>query len=969
MWGRWLFVGLLLLGGCVADVADECAKDRDCPRQRPVCGFGGVCVAPAGDGAVDAGRDALPADAGRDGAPVDAGRDATPVDAAPDGGCRPPPFPVFDDCNGIDDDCDGHVDEGTGGGAMRGCFDGPDGAEGVGVCRPGVQRCVDARWGPCDGEVLPGFETCNGQDDDCDGQVDDGPGDGTLVEECYDGPEGTAGHGMCVGGHRFCLDARGDGPCEGEVLPGQEICDGLDNDCNGHVDDVPGGCMCAPGATQACYSGPARTEGVGPCHGGMSRCDEAGLGSGPCADQVLPGVETCNGVDDDCNGTVDDVRGLGAECSVGLGACQRQGVTLCGGDGALHCQATPGQPAPEVCDGIDNDCDGRVDQTAAGAPLTRPCFDGAPPAQPGDGLCRAGTQTCRGGAWSVQCDGEVGPATEVCDGADNDCDGQVDDVAGGCTCRPGERRDCYDGPPGTAGTGMCHAGRQQCGQDGRSWGACEGEVLPMDEVCDGFDEDCDGRVDEEASDVGGPCQLNRGACSLGERACVDGVPLCQPVSNGARELCNGQDDDCDGVVDGPAADAACAAPHAQGTCQAARCRVTCDPRWADLDFDPADGCERGCGLPDNGTAVGLTTQVSADVLPAIAAGPRRWGVAWEPLDAGGGPLAVVARGAASVYFRQQGGVLVPLPPQAGEGLERPAIAATEDGFAVAAVRRNLRSNLPAGIALYEVGANDGYTTLGFEATAPGPPAVASLRIGGTRYEVLVFVQNQANVGRSLSALIRSVPDAGDPSVTSAWLGVEGDYGDVPVRPALLVVGDHLLAVAPFTGDGGSFQLRAVPFGVNGQLSGVAAVSPVVGPAPSGPVAGAVVGDTALIAHAAGNGVQLFRGTMDLSDPQHPRFGGSQTVSEDGVTYWSPSVVAGARGFTLFAMRDQQGTSTPVFHPVAPNGTPALWSPVFAAGDTAVGVQAAARDGATWLVTGRPDAALGYTLSVHAIGCE
>lgn len=122
-------------------------------------------------------------------------------------------------------------------GTQRACYSGRPGSSGVGVCRPGVQRCFGGEWGPCVGETTPGAEVCgNGADDDCDGRVDCG------VDA---GPE--AGDASREAGGGPCVDADGDGygmgaGCRGpdcnddapEIHPGAlERCDGRDGNCDG----------------------------------------------------------------------------------------------------------------------------------------------------------------------------------------------------------------------------------------------------------------------------------------------------------------------------------------------------------------------------------------------------------------------------------------------------------------------------------------------------------------------------------------------------------------------------------------------------------------------------------------------------------------------------------------------------------------------------------------------------------------
>ena len=83
---------------------------------------------------------------------------------------------------------------------------------------------------------------------------------------------------------------------------GEEVCDGIDNDCDGQVDEV--GCICT--AETVCYGGPPATRGIGRCTDGVRACDSTGELFGECSAWIGPTEELCNDVDDDCDGQVDE---------------------------------------------------------------------------------------------------------------------------------------------------------------------------------------------------------------------------------------------------------------------------------------------------------------------------------------------------------------------------------------------------------------------------------------------------------------------------------------------------------------------------------------------------------------------------------------------------------------------------------------------------------------------------------------
>jgi len=182
--------------------------------------------------------------------------------------------------------------------------------------------------------------------------------------------------------------------------------------------------------------------------------------------------------------------------------------------------------APEICDGKDNNCNGQDDE-------------GIPPVLCGKGVCKHTATSCVSGT-PVECDPFEGAGAEICNGLDSDCNGEVDDVLGGCECLEGEVQEC-----GT-NTGECLKGTQDC--VGGKWTECNG-TGPVPEVCDGKDNDCDGNADEGDPGGGAQCGSMVGECSSGVSICVGGELLCEGEVLPAAEVCDGKDNDCDGTVD------------------------------------------------------------------------------------------------------------------------------------------------------------------------------------------------------------------------------------------------------------------------------------------------------------------------------------------------------------------------------------------------------------------------------------
>ncbi len=412
-------------------------------------------------------------------------------------------------CDGIDDDCDGEVDED---------YEVVDTTCGLGVCASGgVTSCVD---GAEQDSCAPGTATsqtdtsCDGLDQDCDGVADDDFAATAIT--CGVGACQAAGVHACVNGQEVDQCEAGDPSVQLDTT-----CDGIDDDCDGEIDED------FVGATTSCGLGVCASTGTTSCVAGTE------------VDSCAPGASetttdtTCDGIDEDCDGVADDDFAA-TPITCGVGACETAGVHTCV-DGQEVDQCTAAEPATDVdtvCNGVDDDCDGEVDEEFVSEATS--C---------GLGVCAStGVTSCVGGALEDTCEaGEPIEAEDVdCDGVDTDCDGVADDDF------PVTAITCGVGACEVAGIHTCVAGEEvdQC---------TPGEAsVDADTVCNGIDDDCDGEVDEEF--VGEATTCGQGVCaSTGETSCVDGATqdscLAGAPASDTDATCDGVDQDCDGVAD------------------------------------------------------------------------------------------------------------------------------------------------------------------------------------------------------------------------------------------------------------------------------------------------------------------------------------------------------------------------------------------------------------------------------------
>ncbi len=574
-----------LAQGCVHRTDAPCAADADCRAAGDVCDEG-RCVRPA---CVDG--DLRPCVVGAGPGCAGVRRCAGGVF----GVCAAPP----ERCDGLDDDCDGAVDEGfpdlgdaceVGRGA---CL-----AEGVLVCT------ADGAATTCGAVASMGRpETCDGVDDDCDGRVDEQVGAG---EPCRQGIGACAAEGV-----ERCIPARGGLICDAdEGSPSDEACNGLDDDCDGAVDEV---------------------EGVGrPCSVGLGACAADGLMACDVAEGLVctasagpPAVETCNGVDDDCDGVVDDVDGVGEPCHVGRGACASEGVVACGPDGPV-CSAVPGEPGLELCGNrVDDDCDGEVDDRAS---CLVGCGNGR---REGDEACDDGG-VLDGDGCSAECRVEPGfvcldgpPDTPVVLDGRVGCEGwmPVDAPAwiGGYAVAYAGGAVAFAVDPPRFSTAYAVRVAEPDGAIVLQAGVLDDGVLAAAETADDAVEAALGRVDilhRGAYEVAFPdalCADNAGAVEVEFRTLDDCRPACA------------DDGDC---------------VHLGHACADGRC-VPRAPACGDGERDPGegcddgnladgDGCDAGCALEPGFTCSPVAMAGPIDVVPGSGlAGPN-----WQSLDDG-----------------------------------------------------------------------------------------------------------------------------------------------------------------------------------------------------------------------------------------------------------------------------------------------------------------------------------------------
>ena len=426
-------------------------------------------------------------------------------------------------------------------------------------------------------------EICDGIDNNCDGQIDedvlisfyadsdgDGFGNQDIINEACSMPSGYANNGT------DCDDGNN------QSYPGaEELCDGEDNNCNDEVDE----------GLNIDFFVDNDGDGFGDDNNIISGCQaEMGLATigGDCDDSnvaISPvAVEICDEIDNNCDAQIDegvqntyyldfDTDGFGDAANTLMACNPVEGYVLNSDDcNDADTQAFPN--AVEFCDGIDNNCDGTIDEDSAiDALVWFADFDSDGFGTP-DSTYNACIQPTNYISNDLDCndnDEDIHPnANEICNNEDDNCDGTIDEdsATDAIIWYRDADEDGFGSPDVTTTSCTTPSGYIVDNTDCDDF---DNDIHPnANEICNNEDDNCDGTIDEDSAtdaiiwyqdadeDSYGDISISVTACQAPTGFVEDNADCNDTnidINPSATESCNEEDDDCNGIIDDSATDA------------------------------------------------------------------------------------------------------------------------------------------------------------------------------------------------------------------------------------------------------------------------------------------------------------------------------------------------------------------------------------------------------------------------------